>query len=94
MAILARPDGKAFNTAFFTDAKGRILARYHKQVLLAFGEYLPFAKLLSWIPNLPFADGFTPGPGPVVFHLPAVGSGSATNLLRRSDARLGAQVCQ
>jgi apolipoprotein N-acyltransferase len=63
-------NGQAFNTAFFTDAKGRILARYHKQVLLAFGEYLPFAKLLSWIPNLPFADGFTPGPGPVVFHLP------------------------
>ena len=63
-------DGKAFNTAFFTDAKGRILARYHKQVLLAFGEYLPFAKLLSWIPSMPFADGFTPGLGPVVFHLP------------------------
>lgn len=65
-----RTDGKAFNTAFFTDSKGRILARYHKQVLLAFGEYLPFAKLLSWIPALPMADGFTPGPGPVVFHLP------------------------
>jgi len=63
-------DGKAFNTAFFTDAQGRILARYHKQVLLAFGEYLPFAKLLSWIPAMPFADGFTPGPGPAVFHLP------------------------
>ena len=65
-----RTDGKAFNTAFFTDSKGRILTRYHKQVLLAFGEYLPFAKLLSWIPALPMADGFTPGPGPVVFHLP------------------------
>ena len=63
-------NGKAFNTAFFTDTKGRILARYHKQVLLAFGEYLPFAKLLSWIPALPMADGFTPGPGPAVFHLP------------------------
>lgn len=62
--------GKAFNTAFFADANGRILARYHKQVLLAFGEYLPFAKLLSWIPAMPFADGFTPGPGPAVFHLP------------------------
>jgi apolipoprotein N-acyltransferase len=65
-----QPNFKAFNTAFFTDAKGQILARYHKQVLLAFGEYLPFAKLLSWIPAMPFADGFTPGPGPAVFHLP------------------------
>jgi apolipoprotein N-acyltransferase len=62
-------DIKAFNTAFFTDAKGRILARYHKQVLLAFGEYLPFAKILSLLPAMPFADGFTPGPGPVAFHL-------------------------
>ena len=61
---------KAFNTAFFTDTQGRILARYNKQVLLAFGEYLPFAKFLSWIPAMPFADGFTPGPGPAVFHLP------------------------
>jgi apolipoprotein N-acyltransferase len=65
-----QPNFKAFNTAFFTDTKGQILARYHKQVLLAFGEYLPFAKLLSWIPAMPFADGFTPGPGPGVFHLP------------------------
>ena len=61
---------QAFNTAFFTDAKGRILSRYHKQALLAFGEYLPFAKLLSLLPAIPFADGFTPGGGPVVFHLP------------------------
>jgi apolipoprotein N-acyltransferase len=63
-------DFKAFNTAFFSDAQGRIIAHYHKQVLLAFGEYLPFAKFLSWIPAMPFADGFTPGPGPVAFHLP------------------------
>jgi apolipoprotein N-acyltransferase len=71
-SIRGRPgqtDIKAFNTAFFTDAKGRILARYHKQVLLAFGEYLPFAKILSLLPAMPFADGFTPGAGPVAFHL-------------------------
>jgi apolipoprotein N-acyltransferase len=67
-----RPGGtdmKAFNSAFFTDARGRILGRYHKQVLLAFGEYLPFAKVLSLLPAMPLADGFTPGPGPIVFHL-------------------------
>ncbi|HEX2229492.1 MAG TPA: apolipoprotein N-acyltransferase [Candidatus Binatia bacterium] len=61
---------RAFNTAFVTDDKGRVLGRYHKQVLLAFGEYLPFAKLLSHLPALPFADGFTAGEGPRVFHLP------------------------
>ncbi len=67
---LGRPGAKAFNTAFFTDAKGRILGHYHKQVLLAFGEYLPFAKVLSLLPAMPLADGFTPGPGPIAFRLP------------------------
>ena len=66
---LGRPGAKIFNTAFFTDGQGRILGHYHKQVLLAFGEYLPFANLLSLLPAMPFADGFTPGPGPVAFHL-------------------------
>jgi apolipoprotein N-acyltransferase len=64
------PGFKAFNSAFFTDAQGRILSRYHKQVLLAFGEYLPFSRILAQLPMMPFADSFTPGPGPVVFHLP------------------------
>ena len=60
---------RAFNTAFITDRSGRLLGRYHKQVLLAFGEYLPFAKVLSLLPAMPFADGFTPGDGPRVFYL-------------------------
>lgn len=64
-----QPGLKMFNTAFFTDASGRILSRYHKQVLLAFGEYLPFSRILSVLPAMPFADGFTPGPGPVAFHM-------------------------
>jgi apolipoprotein N-acyltransferase len=64
------PGFKAFNTAFFTDAQGKMLSRYHKQVLLAFGEYLPFSRILAQLPMMPFADSFTPGPGPVVFHLP------------------------
>ena len=58
------PGFKAFNTAFLTDGQGRVLTRYHKQVLLAFGEYLPFSKLLSKLPAMPFSDGFTPGEGP------------------------------
>jgi apolipoprotein N-acyltransferase len=66
---LGRPGMKAFNTAFFTDARGRILGRYHKQVLLAFGEYLPFSRILSLVPGIPFADGFTPGQGPIAFQL-------------------------
>jgi apolipoprotein N-acyltransferase len=60
----AGPNFRAFNTAFLADAQGRILGRYHKQVLLAFGEYLPFSSILSKLPAMPFADGFTPGNGP------------------------------
>jgi apolipoprotein N-acyltransferase len=64
-------DFKAFNTAFLTDADGRILERYHKQVLLAFGEYIPFSALLSKLPAMPFSDGFTPGDGPRTLNLSA-----------------------
>jgi len=62
-------DLKAFNTAFLTDGNGRVLSRYHKQVLLAFGEYLPFSSLLSKFPMMPFSDGFTPGVGPQTLDL-------------------------
>jgi len=58
------PGFKAFNTAFLTDGQGRVLTRYHKQVLLAFGEYLPFSRIFSKLPAMPFSDGFTPGEGP------------------------------
>jgi apolipoprotein N-acyltransferase len=67
---LSGPDFKAFNTAFLSDGSGRILSHYHKQVLLAFGEYLPFAGILSKLPAMPFADGFTPGDGPHTLDLP------------------------
>jgi apolipoprotein N-acyltransferase len=62
-------DFRAFNTAFLSDGKGRILSHYHKQVLLAFGEYLPFSAILSKLPAMPFADGFTPGGGPYTLDL-------------------------
>lgn len=63
-------DFRAFNSAFLTDGEGRVLARYHKQVLLAFGEYVPFARLLSLLPGMPLAEGFTPGTSSVAFDLP------------------------
>jgi len=69
----AGPNFKAFNTAFLTDTQGRMLGRYHKQVLLAFGEYLPFSSILSKLPAMPFADGFTAGDGPSTLDLPGGG---------------------
>ncbi|MCE3239701.1 MAG: lnt [Deltaproteobacteria bacterium] len=73
-------DFQAFNTAFFADSAGRVLGRYHKQVLLAFGEYLPFAKVLALLPAMPFADGFTAGRGAVTFEMPG-------------DIRIGSLIC-
>jgi apolipoprotein N-acyltransferase len=61
---------KAFNTAFLTDPQGVVLARYHKQVLLAFGEYIPFSGLLGLLPGMPFMEGFTAGDGPRTLDLP------------------------
>lgn len=63
------PDFKAFNSAFLSDGEGRVLSVYHKQVLLAFGEYMPFASILSRLPGVPFAEGFTPGEQPQSFDL-------------------------
>ena len=64
------PDVKAFNTAFLTDSRGVVLGRYHKQVLLAFGEYIPFSNLLGLVPGMPFVEGFTAGDGPRTLDLP------------------------
>jgi apolipoprotein N-acyltransferase len=56
----ARP--KAFNTALATDTDGRVVGRYDKQYLLAFGEYIPFGEALpvlyDWSPN---SGRLTPG---------------------------------
>jgi apolipoprotein N-acyltransferase len=65
------PDLKVFNSAFLVDFEGKVLGHYHKQVLLAFGEYIPFAALLSKLPGFPSQiDGFTPGEGPATLDLP------------------------
>jgi len=71
--VFAGANFKAFNSAFLADPQGRVLGRYHKQVLLAFGEYLPFSSILSKLPAIPFADGFTAGDGPQTLELPGGG---------------------
>ncbi len=53
---------KSFNSAFLVDREGRVLGRYHKKILLAFGEYVPFAWLIGDLPGMPpIGAGFTPG---------------------------------
>ncbi|MBX3273510.1 MAG: apolipoprotein N-acyltransferase [Sandaracinaceae bacterium] len=69
-----------YNTAFLTDAEGRIADFYDKTYLLAFGEYLPFGEtfpiLHEWSPH---SGRFTPG--------------DRVHALRLGDDRIGALVC-
>ena len=57
-----------FNSSFLVSPQGQLVQRYVKQKLVMFGEYvprwLPFSKYLT-----PIEGGFTPGNGPVPFHL-------------------------
>jgi apolipoprotein N-acyltransferase len=76
------PEQRRFTNSFFIlDEQGRWITKpYHKTVLLAFGEYLPFA---DWIPHsrefLPMVADFGRGPGPTV--------------LEAAGYRIGAQIC-
>ena len=64
-------DVKVFNSALLADSQGRILARYHKQVLLIFGEYIPFFSILSRLQLTPENSGvFTSGVEPITLDLP------------------------
>jgi apolipoprotein N-acyltransferase len=63
------PGAKVFNTTFLIDADGRVRGRYHKQVLLAFGEYIPFEPILSKIPGMPPIGGIARGAGSVTLDL-------------------------
>jgi apolipoprotein N-acyltransferase len=66
-SVLVRPVQDAreyalFNSALLTDKRGRLVGRFDKQLLLAFGEYLPFGDtfpiLYQWSPH---SGRFQPG---------------------------------
>lgn len=62
---------RGYNSAFLIDSTGRVGGRYHKQVLLAFGEYIPLAPVLGKIPGMPpIGAGFSRGTGPATLDLP------------------------
>jgi len=76
----------AFNTALLMDSNGRVLSRYDKVYLMAFGEYIPGVSLFPWIRRL-LPDGagaFKPGTGPAILTLPPV---------RGQAWRLGPLIC-
>ncbi len=68
----ASTGARFFNSAFLADSHGRILARYDKQMLLMFGEYVPFFSILSRLGLTPENSGvFAPGSGPEILETPS-----------------------
>ena len=66
-------DYETFNAAFLLSPEGNYVATYRKQHLVAFGEYLPFARWLPFLRKIiPIPGDFTPGNRPVTFELDAV----------------------
>ncbi len=62
---------RKYNSAIAVDPSGAVLGRYHKRVLLAFGEYIPLAWLIGGLPGMPpIGAGFTPGEIESAFVLP------------------------
>ena len=63
-----------FNSAFLIDGSGAVLGRYDKQILMPFGEYLPFVSLIPGIKKIsPRTGGFTAGHDSRAFDVPGVG---------------------
>ena len=57
-------DRHFYNSALVIEPSGDILPPYHKQVLMPFGEYIPFARYIGWIGGIAERiGGLTPGTG-------------------------------
>src|SRR2546430_1679335 len=93
------PVRQVFNSALLLDQDGRILGRYDKQHLLAFGEYIPFQHYLPFLRHIsPTIGNLTPGTGGIVTLPNGVGLGPLICYedivpdLARQAVRQGAQV--
>ncbi len=71
-----------YNASFLVNPEGEFVARYRKQKLVVFGEYIP---LVRWLPFLkwftPIDGGFTPGESDVPF------------VLTRPDVKTSTLIC-
>jgi apolipoprotein N-acyltransferase len=51
-AITRTDDGRLLNEDLLYDPSGAVIDRYAKRHLLPFGEFVPFRRYLSWIPDI------------------------------------------
>ena len=68
---------RVFNSALLMAPDTRIVGRYDKQQLLAFGEYIPLQRYLPFLQNIsPTIGNLTPGTGGVLTlpHGPSIGT--------------------
>jgi apolipoprotein N-acyltransferase len=65
-------DYNVFNAAFLVNPQGKFVARYRKQHLVIFGEYIPLARWLPFLERWTGMGSFASGHGPVPFPMPAL----------------------
>ena len=68
-----RDDGRRlFNSIWLVAPGQRVIGRYDKHVLLAFGEYVPMQRYLPFLGRIsPAIGNFAPGEGPRILALPS-----------------------
>lgn len=67
---------KPFNTAWLLAKDGTVVGSYDKNVLLMFGEFVPFAKYIPWIYQaVPAAGSLEPGTSPGLIEADLWGKG-------------------
>jgi apolipoprotein N-acyltransferase len=82
LAVPETESYRYYNAAFLFSPEGRYVARYRKQRLVIFGEYVPLARWLPFLKWLtPIEGGFTAGAGPVPFEM------------NRPDCRMSVLIC-
>ena len=90
---------RKYNSAIAVSPGGAVVGRYHKRVLLAFGEYIPLAWLIGELPGMAtIGDGFTPGGIDSAIALPpdvrgALGRGESGARNLPPGARVGPLIC-
>ena len=66
-------EARMYNSAFVIDGKGSVFGRHDKQVLIPFGEYIPFGWLWPGVYDLsPQTSHFTPGTSVTPLQVPGL----------------------